>query len=916
MFKEELIPLAPSQNQLRQDIRFLSRLLAEIIREQEGEALLLKIEEIRTLAQEIRGADNPLMVESQKKLIRSLSLDEAYQVARAFTIYFQLVNIAEEVQRVRRLRDYERSPEIFQEMSLKKLFRDLMEEDYSPKEILEFLSQCDISPVLTAHPTEAKRRTVLDHLFFIAGQLTQLNQQDLTLSEQDNLTKRIKETLEILWQTSELRNRKVDVLDEVDQTLYYFERTIISLLANIHDKIHREFAQLGVDKQDDIDPFIHFGSWVGSDRDGNPHVTPAVTLTTAKRQRNLIIRFYLTSIEGFIRKFSQSTDYVQVSRKFLDSLELDKKNFPPQAQELERYEGAEIYRKKFSFIHYKLECVLKGKKGGYKNADEFIADLLIVQDSLAKNSGQGASDGDLRRLMVQAKAFRFFLARLDFRDHARKVHVTVEELLGPQGLDPAVLLAKIASSGSRKAQVHAPEAKDILAQFKAFRHLKEHFDADIVDSYILSMTQAPVDMLALLYLAKNEGLVHVAHKKVKKASLGIVPLFETISALQNCHLIMDELFSMPIYRSYLKARGDVQEIMLGYSDSSKDGGYLAANWHLYLSQKNLFAAAEKHGIKIKFFHGKGGTIDRGGGESHRAILGQPFSAVGGRIKLTEQGEVVSQKYATPMVAKRNMEQLITAVAWTNLVTNREIKKNPKLQAWEQLMSKLSEDSFVFYRRLVFETPGFLDFYQQATPIDILKITKIGSRPAARSTMQGFDQLRAIPWVFSWVQSRYIISAWYGVGHALSRYMDENPGGLDTLKQMYKQWPFFTSVVHNLQASLAKTDLYIAQLYAGIVSDEHLRKLIHAKIEQEHRAAVDSVLLISGQKNLLDYHKVLQESIKLRNPYVDPLNYIQVRFLQEKIQFSGHAGHDQKLAKIDEILLLTVNGIASGMKSTG
>jgi phosphoenolpyruvate carboxylase len=754
-------------------------------------------------------------------------------------------------------------------------------------------------------------------LFFISGQLIQLNRTDLTLAEEDSLTKRIKETLEVLWQTSEVRNRKVEVLDEVDQTLYYFERTIISLLANIHEKIHREFARLGVEAQDDIDPFIHFGSWVGADRDGNPNVTPAITMTTAKKQRKLIVKYYLLTIEQFIRKFSQSTEYIEVSKKLIDSLELDKKAMPQLAQELDRYETTEIYRKKFSFIHHKLENVLADKKGRYKNADEFIADLLTVQESLKKNQGYSASDGDLRRLIVQAKAFRFFLARLDFRDHAKKVHTTIEELLGTNGLNAEVLLNKIAAPNVRKGIVASSDAKDVMAQFKTFRQLKEYFDADIVDAYILSMTQTSVDMLALLYLAKNEGLVHVAHKRVKKAAIGIVPLFETIHSLQNCHEIMEELFAIPLYRSYLKARGDVQEIMLGYSDSSKDGGYLSANWHLYLAQQNLYKTAEKHGVKIKLFHGKGGTIDRGGGESHRAILGQPFSASGGRIKITEQGEVVSQKYATPMVAKRNMEQLITAVVWTNLVTNREIKKNPKQAAWEKIMARLSQDSFNFYRQLVFETPGFLDFYSQATPINILKTTKIGSRPAARSANQSFDELRAIPWVFSWVQSRYIISAWYGVGHAFKKFMDEDPDGLELLRQMYKQWPFFTSIIHNLQASLAKADLYIAQLYSGIVVDEELRKRIHEAIEREQISAVESVLLISEQKELLDYHKVLQESIKLRNPYVDPLNYIQVRFLQEKNQLSHHAtGSEVKRAKIDEILLLTVNGIASGMKSTG
>ncbi|MDE1920841.1 MAG: phosphoenolpyruvate carboxylase [Candidatus Omnitrophica bacterium] len=915
MFKEEIIPSAPSQNQLRQDIRFLTRLLTEIIREQEGDALLLKVEEIRTLAQEIRDKRNPLMIESQKRLIRSLSEDEAYHVARAFTVYFQMVNIAEEVQRIRRLRDYERSPEIFQEMSLKKLFKDLMEEGYGAKEILNFLSHCDIGPVLTAHPTEVKRRTVLDHLFFISGQLIQLNRQDLTIPEHDLLTKRIKETLEILWQTSEVRHRKVEVLDEVDHTLYYFERTIISLLANIHEKVRREFEGLGAVVQDDIEPFIHFGSWVGADRDGNPNVTPEITMITARKQRRLIVKFYLLSVENFIRKFSQSTQHVQVSKKFLDSIEHDAQTLPQQARELGRYESSEIYRKKFSFIHYRLESVLTGKKGRYKNADEFIADILTVQESLSKNRGGCACEGDLRRLIVQAKAFRFFLARLDFRDHARKVHMTLQELLGPDGMQPDVLINKISSPKTGKKAVSSPDAKDILAQFKTFRRLKELFDRDIVDSYILSMTQTSEDLLALLYLAKQEGLVHVAHKRVKRASIGVVPLFETISALHNCHKIMEELFSVPLYRSYLRARGDVQEIMLGYSDSSKDGGYLAANWHLYLAQQNLYKVAEKYGVRIKLFHGKGGTVDRGGGESHRAILGQPFSAVGGRIKITEQGEVISQKYANPMVAKRNMEQLITAVAWTNLVTNRAIKKNPKWTGWEKLLARMSEDSFLFYRRLIFETPGFLDFYHQATPINVLKITKIGSRPAARSGSQSFEQLRAIPWVFSWVQSRYIISAWYGAGHAFKKYIDQDPRGLDVLRQMYKQWPFFTSMIHNLQISLAKSDLYIAELYSQIVVDDILRQNIHHAIEQEHQAAVNSVLLISQQKELLDYHKVLKESIKVRNPYVDPLNYIQVRFLQEKEQLDDSAAQARR-SKIDAILLLTVNGIASGMKSTG
>ncbi len=908
------------QSSIRQDIRFLMDLLAQTIREQEGEALLLKIEQIRTLAKQIRTAHNPLLVESQKKLIASLSVTEAYHVARSFTIYFQLVNIAEEVQRIRRLRDYDRSEDIVQDMSLRGLFKDLTDNGLTPKQIAAFLSDCDIKPVLTAHPTEAKRRTVLDHLFFIASQLIQLNRPDLTNSEREEFTKHIKETLEILWQTSEVRNRKVEVLDEVDQTLYYFDRTIIAMVASIHDSIYREFARRGTTLARDIKPFIHFGSWVGSDRDGNPNVTAAITRTTALKQRRVIIGFYLSRMEDFIRRFSQSDQYIDVSKKLIDSIEDDKVLLPDLAAELDRFESHEIYRKKFSFIHRRLTLVLIASRGAYPTSEEFIEDLRLVQQSLLKFKGQHTAHGDLEHLIIQARTFGFHLAQLDFRDHAGKIHKAMQEIFG-QAPTLEQLLKAIAGRMPKKRSTttsSTPEVEDLRQQLKVFDYLKNEFDAKIVDSYILSMTETPLDMLGLLYLARRQGLVEFKGKSAVFARIGLVPLFETIHALQAAKDVMDALFSMPVYRSYLTARGSVQEIMLGYSDSSKDGGYLAANWNLYVAQKELARVGEKHGVSIKFFHGKGGTIDRGGGESHRAILGQPFSAAEGRIKLTEQGEVISQKYANPLVAKRNLEQLITAVVTANLITRKEIKHNTKIKKWEEQVRILSEDAFEFYRQLVFKTPGFLDFYHEATPIDVLKITNIGSRPASRGNDRSFDQLRAIPWVFSWVQSRYIISAWYGIGHALRKYIDEGGDeGLKQLQEMHRQWPFFNSMMHNVQASLAKTDLYIAQLYADIVENGELRVKIHDTISQEYERAVAVVLEITQQKELLDYHKVLQESIKLRNPYVDPLNYIQVRFLKEQKALAKMSEvPPKKQAQIDEILLLTVNGIASGMKSTG
>ncbi len=878
---------ATPKGELRKDVRFLTTLLGDVIREQEGEKLFTKIEEIRGLAKNIRQDPRPGLIEDQKKLIASLDLDEAYKIARAFTIYFQLVNIAEELQRVRRIREYEKDPSLLQDMSLRKLFHDLREEGIPGQEVLKFLSHMEIELVLTAHPTEAKRRTVLDHLLRIAAHLSRLDRAESTPREQEAAAGAIKETLEILWQTSEVRQRKVQVLDEVDQTLFYFQRTILDLLPNTYEKTKREFGRFFGEKKADFGPFLRIGSWVGADRDGNPNVTCQVTKETVAHERRLIFRNYLTALENLIRKFSQSEESIKVSRKLADSLGKDERLMPDQARELKRYEAHEIYRKKFSFMHQKLENTLRKKKPRYASAEEFLSDLLLVKESLEENKGTLAA-ADLGRLVDQIRFFGFHLARLDFRDHAKKI---------------------------QKAR------GDIAEQLKTIREIQDKDDPNIVEDYILSMTEGPEDVLALFDLAKEKGLIKISGKKVVSSRLGIVPLFETIDALDRAHEIMERLFSTPLYRSYLHSRGDSQEVMLGYSDSSKDGGYMTANWKLYLAQEKLAKAAEKHKIKLKLFHGKGGTIDRGGGESHKAILAQPSAAFGGRIKLTEQGEVVTQKYTNPVIAERNLEQLITAVVWTNLVSRKEIERNPKIPEWESRMEILSDASFHFYRKLIFETPGFLDFYNEATPIQVITMANIGSRPALRGLNKNFQELRAIPWVFSWIQSRYILSAWYGMGHALESYsVRRGAGGLKELQEMYREWPFFRSLINNVQVSLAKTDLYIAEQYASLVQSAALRKEIHEAISAEHDRAVSETLKITSQNELLDYYKVLKESIRFRNPYVDPLNYLQVRFLREMRQslpdWQAGASGAERRRKIDEILLLTVNGIAFGMKSTG
>lgn len=907
----------PSSNttdhSLRKDVRFLTTLLGDVIREQEGEKLFSKIEHIRTLAKTIRQEKDSPKVDELRMLIRTLDLDEAYKIARSFTIYFQLVNIAEEMQRARRIRTYERDEASLQDMSLRKLFTDLKRHGLDGDGMAAFMSSMNIEMVLTAHPTEAKRRTVMDHLLRIASLMGTLDHVDITRYEREQAVDGIKETLEILWQTSELRQRKVLVMDEVDQTLFFFRRTILDLLPRLHERLCRDFDRTFGAEHKPIEPFMRFGSWVGADRDGNPNVTCEITRKTAQLQKRLILGVYLTALEDLIRKHSQSAEVVKASKKLAESVAADAKLMPDLARDLERYEMSEVYRQKFSFMHRKIENLLARKKPG-TTVEEFIEDLTVIRDSLAANKGTLAA-ADFQRLITQVKFFGFHLAKLDFRDHAKKLKQAVAEVMPGEPYETEALLKRIRSRQPMGRPALSAQTKEFLEQLSTMRAIQEKVDREVVDDYILSMTEGVEDVLALFYFAQQKGLIRSTSKEVKASTIGLIPLFESIRSLEGAHEVMDRLFSIPIYRSYLKSRGHVQEVMLGYSDSAKDGGYLAANWKLYLAQKNLYEVAQKHKVKLELFHGKGGTIDRGGGESHRAILAQPFAASFGRLKITEQGEVVAQKYANPVIAERNLEQMVTAVAWTNLVSKKEFEKNKKIPVWEERMARLSDLAYSHYRRLVFDTSGFLDFYHQATPIRVLKMTNIGSRPALRGSKETFEDLRAIPWVFSWIQSRYIISAWYGIGFALDRYTHENADGLEELREMYEEWPFFRSIMSNLQTSLAKTDVSIASQYVDMVGDADLRRRIHGEIVSEHTRAVGKVLDVCSQKELLDNHRVLKDSIRQRNPYIDPLHYLQMRFLGEIRDKGGSLGAEDR-KKIDEILLLTVNGIAFGMKSTG
>lgn len=899
---------------LRRDIRFLTSLLGQTILEQEGRRLFKLIERIRRHTTAIRQSPSSSKISRLRRTIHALSVHDATKIARAFTIYFQLVNMAEEQQRIRRLRAYEAQSTPLA-MSGRACFQELRNKRVPLARLKRLFSTMTIQPVLTAHPTEVKRRTTMDHLLEMAQTLDALDHPDLPVRERAHLTAELREHLEILWQTNEARQRPLTVTDEISNTLFYFERTILPLVPRLYADLQRalqqHYAWTGA-----LPTWLKFGSWVGGDRDGHPHVTAQVSTETLRHQRRVILRAYLAYAERLIRSFSQAVNLAPVTEGLMASLERDRQLLPAVAATLERFEATEVYRKKLSFMHARLQATLDGDAElGYPAPDALLADLRLIQDSLTAHRSHWAARGLVEQFARQVETFGFHLARIEFRDHHDKLAGAAEELLRHFGLgtvpyrqldEPArqALLSDALASPHRLHNIPSPfshDTQDVVAQFHALRQMQTEGGCDAASTYLISMARGASDLLVVLWLKTLTGVER----------LTIVPLFETLEDLDCAPAIMTSAWTHAAYRRYLDAGcGSIQEIMLGYSDSNKDGGYLAANWALYRAEAQLAKTAARHRVQPVFFHGKGGTIDRGGGMSHRAIVAQPWAAPAGRIKLTEQGEVISAKYANVTIAQRTLEQLFSAVVLSNLVeAPHERRARSTVARWEAIMHELAVASAAGYRTLVWDTPEFLDYYVQSTPIKlILEQGLAGSRPASRATSWTISSLRAIPWVFSWVQSRQMLSAWYGIGSAIESFVADKPEALEELRGMYKQWPFFKTLLDNAQASLAKADFYIGEQYARLVRDADVRRRIFGQVRAEYQRATKWVLAVTQQTILLENQPVLRHSIQLRNPYVDPLNYLQLRFLAEYAQAPTPDVH--------ELLRLTIHGIAFGMKSTG
>ncbi|MCS6835376.1 MAG: phosphoenolpyruvate carboxylase [Anaerolineae bacterium] len=880
------------------DIKRLGGLLGQIIREQHGQEALDLVEEIRAIAKARRNHE-PQAAEKMMERLSGLSLEQKKILIKAFSNYFQLINIAEDRQRIRILRERERQGQLTEHID--EAIRQLKQKGLNSQEVRELLGHLRLRFVLTAHPSEAKRNEVLVKLRHIAQMMEDFDRAQLLPREEAKLESILAEEIEELWQTRQVRAVEKRVSDEVEFGLYFITSVIMDSVVSIYDDIYESMERHYPEEDwSNLHRLLRYGSWIGGDRDGNPNVTDDVTLETLQAQRDAARRVYLQELDFLEDHLTQSTQETGVSEELVQHIMSE--GLPG-----ERY-ADELYREALSQIRRKLEA------DRYFGRLELLDDLRLVRNSLRAHKGRRVAEGKLRRLIRKVRLFGLVLAPLDIREDARLHAAALDEIFRAYDITSSYRsLSEEEKQALLTREIQNPRpffppnlssfsetTRRVVRTWRMIATAHERFSPDSIDTVIASMSQQPSDVLALLLMAKEVGVAH---------NLDLVPLFETIEDLDHAPQIMTALFNNPVYRAHLEDRRRRQQIMIGYSDSGKDGGYIASNWYLYTAQQRLAELCAQYGIETELFHGRGGSIGRGGGPANRAILSQPPMSLRGGIKITEQGEVIAYRYMNQAIAQRHLHQVLSAVMLA-LGNAHAYEVRPE---WVEAMQELADLGREAFRKLVYETEDFLDYWQQATPIHELSQLRISSRPARRSSKGGFSAMRAIPWVFSWMQSRAIIPSWYGVGYAFSTFCQRHPHGLDLLRVMYKDWLFFRALVENTQFDVAKADMPIAELYASLVDDEERRTRIFGQIRSEHELSQRMICAITEQAELLDKSPTLKISIERRNPYVDPLNFLQVDLLR---RLRAMTPQDESYQTILNMVLDTVNGIAAGLKTTG
>ncbi|KZE71889.1 phosphoenolpyruvate carboxylase [Paenibacillus elgii] len=923
-----LINKNTSNNLLRRDVRFLGHILGEVLVHQGGNSLFTIVEKIREMSKSLRAQFTPEMYAEFKDTINGLAPEIRHQVIRAFAVYFQLVNIAEQNHRIRRKRDYERtSGENVQPGSIEDAVRKLKTLGTPTAEVREMIEGISLELVMTAHPTEATRRAVLDIHQRIAADVMELDNPSLTFREREQLREKLLGEVITLWQTDELRDRKPTVGDEVKNGLYYFDETLFDVLPQVYQELERCLHKYYPEQSWHAPTFLKFGSWIGGDRDGNPSVTSTVTWETLTMHRELALLKYEELLTDLLKHMSFSKNIVEVTQELLDSIQHDRDMIELPSDEVLPNEK-EPYRIKVRYMVEKIRNTAKpnvpaGKK--YNNPQQFKEDLLIIERSLRNHYADYIADAYVQKLIRQAELFGFHLASLDVRQHSKEHEAAMTEILAKMSIcsdygalpeeQKIKLLTDILNDPRpiTSPYLHYSEStQECLDVYRVIQKAQQEFGRSCIASYLISMTQGASDLLEVLVFGKEAGLyLHEPDGSVT-CTLQSVPLFETIDDLHAAPEIMTTLFQIPAYRNSLNSTNQLQEIMLGYSDSNKDGGVITANWELRVALRSITAAAKPFDVKLKFFHGRGGALGRGGMPLNRSILAQPADTVGGGIKITEQGEVLSSRYSMKGIAYRSLEQATSALIKSALWA-RNPQADPSEPGWETIMRDISEQAQQKYQDLIFRDPDFLTFFKQSTPLPEIGELNIGSRPSKRKNSDRFEDLRAIPWVFAWTQSRYLLPAWYASGYGLYSFYQGNPENLRILQEMYNNWAFFRSLIDNLQMALAKADLLIAKEYGSMIEDQSIAERIIRMIEEEYERTSELILKITGQQEILDNVPVIQESIRLRNPYVDPLSYMQVQLLSELRPLRDQGGDDSLLLRE---VLLTINGIAAGLRNTG
>jgi phosphoenolpyruvate carboxylase len=896
---------------LRRDVRSLGRLLGEVIREQAGNTLFQAVEELRHLAiqhreQEADGAtgvsaeSDALMLRAEQ-IVDAMEIRDAYALTRSFAIYFELANLAETTHRKRRRRASRLNTHgPAQPGTFAGTLSRLRSAGLDRSALLECLSRISVIPVFTAHPTEVSRRTVLFKRRRIADALEQLDQLPLTdaaaAAQQDAIT----EEIATLWQTDEVRRRRPSVRDEIQMGLDYFPAVLFDTVPTLYNEmaeaLRQEYGEQPAARE--LPSVVRFGSWIGGDRDGNPYVTPDVTRDALQMARETVLDHYVRVLETLTERLSPSAHQVPVSPALSDALQEYAATIPSLDPHPETRATDEIYRRFLGYVGWRLRAARNEppSSDAYPNAGAFAADLRRVRDSLTAHRGERLAELHLDPLLRQVETFGFHLHVLDIRQHARVHERARQELLDPSGSDSAA------------ASLPEPPSEDtvrLLDTLRTIGELKRSYPAEAIQTYVISGARSVEDVLTAVRLAEMSGVRVEASEN--DPGLMPVPLFESIEDLRNCPEVCRELWTRRDYARLLDSWDRRQEVMLGYSDSNKDGGMLTSTWEIFKAHRALHRVARECGVTLRLFHGRGGTVGRGGGPTHRAISSQPPGAFDGEIKITEQGEVLNWKYSDPVLAERNLE-LMVAASLDALASHGAVQEAQNSE-WEVAMEGMSADAYGYYREHIAENPDILPYFQQATPVGELEHARIGSRPARRGESRGLEDLRAIPWVFGWMQSRHVLPAWFGVGYALERFAETREKEERLLQEMMQHFPLFHDLIRNVEMGMAKADLPIARRYAALVPDAALRERVLALIVDEFERTRRMVLRVTGQTHLLQENPVLARSIRLRNPYVDPMSLIQVNLLSRKR--AGEEGDELNYA-----LAATINGISAGLRNTG